>query len=347
LPAVHQINIRDVIADFDRNNELVTLDSIHCLGVQDVFNNTSQNATSYLWSFGDGSTGSAAFSPTHTYAQPGTYTVQLAISDTQFGCKDTMRKKMVIIPPPAATITLPNACAGSASQFTSVGTYTYYTYTWMPSTNLSCTVCPNPIATLTTSTTFTIDVTDTLGCTMKVVKSVYIQEPPKSIIWDTSIVIGQQVAVPGYVGAGFSYTWSPTTALSCTACATPVSSTTVDILYTSMVADSMGCFTATNTFSIHVEPLSSVDVPTAFTPNGDGVNDVIYVDGWGIKKLNYFRVYNRWGQLLFESNDINIGWDGNYNGVPQNMETYVYQVSVETYIDAEPLTKSSTFKLIR
>jgi gliding motility-associated-like protein len=182
---------------------------------------------------------------------------------------------------------------------------------------------------------------------MKVIKSVYIQEPPTVINWDTTIVVGQQVVVPGYAGPGFSYTWSPTSSLSCTNCPTPISSTTVDILYTAMVADSMGCFTATNSFSIHVEPLSSVDVPTAFTPNGDGVNDVIYVDGWGIRKLNYFRIYNRWGQLLFESNDINIGWDGNYNGVPQNMETYIYQVSVETYIDAEPLTKSSTFKLIR
>jgi gliding motility-associated-like protein len=98
---------------------------------------------------------------------------------------------------------------------------------------------------------------------------------------------------------------------------------------------------------VHIEPKASVDVPTAFTPNGDGINDIIYVDGWGIRKLNYFRIYNRWGELLFESNDIKIGWDGTYKGVPQNMETYVWQVSVETYAETKPLLKTHTFKLIR
>jgi gliding motility-associated-like protein len=117
--------------------------------------------------------------------------------------------------------------------------------------------------------------------------------------------------------------------------------------YTAVTTDTMGCFSINNTFTIEILPKSSVDVPTAFTPNGDGVNDVIYVDGWGIKKLNFFRIYNRWGQLLFESHDINVGWDGTYQGVPQNMETYVWQVEVETYIDKDPLFKTSTFKLIR
>ncbi len=91
-----------------------------------------------------------------------------------------------------------------------------------------------------------------------------------------------------------------------------------------------------------------MDVPSAFTPNGDGINDIVYPDGWGIRKLIYFRIYNRWGQLLFESNDLKHGWDGTYQGAPQNMETYVYQVQVETYVDAEPrITKSGTVKLLR
>ena len=111
--------------------------------------------------------------------------------------------------------------------------------------------------------------------------------------------------------------------------------------------DPLGCFKVVSTYSVYIDPLTSVDVPTAFTPNGDGVNDVIYVDGWGIKKLNYFRIFNRWGQVLFESNDIKIGWNGIYNGVPQNMETYVYQVSVETYVNSTYLEKTGTFKLIR
>jgi gliding motility-associated-like protein len=76
------------------------------------------------------------------------------------------------------------------------------------------------------------------------------------------------------------------------------------------------------------------------------VNDIIYVDGWGIRKLRFFRVFNRWGQLLFETSDIKTGWDGRYNGVLQNMETYVYQVEVDTYID-EVKQKQGTITLIR
>lgn len=342
---VKPITIRNVIADFDRNGETVKADTIHCLGVQDVFTNTSTNATSWSWNFGDGGT-SAAQNPSHTYGAAGTYTVTLFISDTQYGCKDTLKKKMVIVPPPTATTTSNDTCAGKPSQLQAFG-QPGYTYVWHPGANLNDSTIANPVATLTTSTVFTIEVTDPNGCTNKITESVYVQKPPPSMNWDTSVVIGQQVNIPGYAGTGFTYVWNPTTNLSCNNCPVPISSSTVDIVYTAVIQDTLGCFKVTNTFSIHIEPKSSVDVPTAFTPNNDGVNDVIYVEGWGIKKLNYFRIYNRWGQLLFETNDINVGWDGNYNGVPQNMETYVYQVSVETFIDKEPMLKTSTFKLIR
>lgn len=339
------INIRNIIADFDRNGESIKADTIHCLGIPDVFTSTSTNATSWYWNFGDGNT-STSVNPNHTYAAVGTYTILLAISDTQYGCKDTIRKPIQIVPMPTATVTGQDTCAGKPSQLGVIG-QPGYTYVWHPGKNLNDSTIANPISTFSNTTTFTVEVTDPNGCTTAVTHQVYIQQPPPSINWDTSVVIGQQVNVPGYAGIGFTYFWNPSTDLSCTTCPVPVSSTTVDIVYTVVVADSMGCFNVTNTFSIHIDPLSSVDVPTAFTPNGDGTNDVIYVDGWGIRKLNYFRIYNRWGQLLFESNNIKIGWDGYYNGAPQNMETYVYQVSVETYVDKEPIFKTGTFKLIR
>jgi len=343
---VKPINIREIIAGFDRNLELTVKDSIHCLGPQDLFTNTSTGASTWSWNFGDGGT-SQSFSPNHTYASPGTYTVTLSILDTQFGCKDTLRKKMVIQPLPLATISSQDTCAGRPSQLIATGNGPNYTYSWTPSQNLSNPGIFDPVATLTTSTVFTLQVTDPNGCTNTYTQSVYIQEPPKPISWDTTIVIGQQAFIPGNAGYGFTYSWTPTTDLSCSACPNPVSTSTVDIEYRVFVTDTMGCFSIVNTFTVHVEAKASVDVPTAFTPNGDGVNDIIYVKGWGIKKLNFFRIFNRWGQLIFESNDINIGWDGTYNGVPQNMETYVYQVSVETYVDDEPVTKASTFKLIR
>ena len=72
---------------------------------------------------------------------------------------------------------------------------------------------------------------------------------------------------------------------------------------------------------IEVNPL--LGMPNAFTPNGDGLNDTAYVEGRHIADLSY-RIYNRWGELVFESNDINLGWDGRFRGVLQEQEVYVY-----------------------
>jgi len=69
-----------------------------------------------------------------------------------------------------------------------------------------------------------------------------------------------------------------------------------------------------------------IGVPNAFSPNGDGINDVIYVEGIGIANLT-FEIYNRWGEKVFESENQEIGWDGNFKGVAQEMEVYTYIVN--------------------
>jgi gliding motility-associated-like protein len=220
-------------------------------------------------------------------------------------------------------------------------------YTWTPAAGLSNPNSANPVATLSTTTVFSVTANNSYGCVGSNTLQVYIQEPPATIAWDTSIVIGQTTVLPGYAGPGFSYSWTPHDYLSCITCPNPVASPTVEYVYTVKITDAKGCFERVNTYTVHIEDKSSVDVPTAFTPNGDGVNDLINVDGWGIKKLNYFKVYNRWGELIYETSDLNAGWDGYYKGVPQNMETYIYHAEVETYSDTEPIQKTGYFKLLR
>jgi len=67
-------------------------------------------------------------------------------------------------------------------------------------------------------------------------------------------------------------------------------------------------------------------VPKAWTPNGDGHNDRLFPLTANIKQLNYFRIFNRWGQLMFETNILGYGWDGMYNGKPQVMDAYTWTV---------------------
>ena len=349
-----KLNIRviKIDADFKRNNELARIDSIHCINKLDNFFNSSPNssASSFNWDFGNGAT-STLQNPSYTYTQSGVYQVTLTIREPVSTCKGSTVKKMVINSLPTAIISSKDSvCKDFSFDLIGSGTSTagIIGYQWSPASSVSNSLLAITNATAASSSDFSLVVTDGNGCVSKpTVKNIYIQQPPPSVTWDTTVIVGEPVTMNTDIGIGFAYNWSPNRDINCTNCLYPTSISTVNITYSVEVSDNLGCFKTTNTYSIYIDPQTSVDIPTAFTPNGDGTNDVIYVDGWGIKKLNYFRIYNRWGQLLFESNDVNVGWDGTFNGVPQNMETYVYQVSVETYLDKNGLQKTSSFKLIR
>ncbi len=347
--ATQTIQIIKVDADFKRNNEISLADWSHCLGLSDQFNNTTPNAANsiFTWNFGNGNSSNQQ-NPVYTYTAPGVYPVTFTVVQQPNGCIGTASKNMTINPLPIASIYARDTCANSL--FPLVGNISGngpYTYTWTPAAGVTNPNALSTTASATVSTSYSLNVLDANGCVGSTVQNVYIQQAPKNIQWDTAVVIGQIIPVNGNAGLNLSYTWTPGADLSCTNCAFPTSTSTNNVTYTVSIRDALGCFTSTNTYKIIVEPKSTVDVPTAFTPNGDGINDIIYVDGWGIKKLKFFRIFNRWGQLLFESNDIKIGWDGTFNGVPQNMETYVYQVSCETYIDKDAVLKTGSFKLIR
>jgi gliding motility-associated-like protein len=88
-----------------------------------------------------------------------------------------------------------------------------------------------------------------------------------------------------------------------------------------------------------------VDVPNAFTPNGDGANDVVFVRGYGIDKMSW-RIYNRWGQLVFVSTNINFGWDGRFKGALQPQDVYVYTLSVQ-FTDGTKYSKKGDITLLR
>jgi gliding motility-associated-like protein len=87
-------------------------------------------------------------------------------------------------------------------------------------------------------------------------------------------------------------------------------------------------------------------VPTAFTPNGDGFNDIIYCRGYGIEKLLNFKIYNRWGQLLFLSNSVDEGWNGLYKDVMQNADVYFYTIEAVSY-GGKKFYEDGNFLLIR
>jgi gliding motility-associated-like protein len=343
----HPVNIHQVIANFNRNNELTKLDTVHCLGSTDLFTNTSLAATSWNWSFGDGGV-SAQLSPTHKYLNPGKYWVTLDIKDAVTTCVDTLKKLMIVNPIPHLTARGGDTCLGkpiTLSSLTGAGN----SYSWSPSTGLSSTNIPNPVATPTVTTTYTVTVLDSNGCKNDTAVTLYVMQPIPQVIYDTAIIIGQSVQLFFLINPSnlYTYTWTPTDSLSCKTCPNPIANPLVTTTYTLTVSDKKGCFTSSSTYDVKILPETSIDVPTAFTPNGDGTNDIVFVKGWGIKKLLEFDIYNRWGELVFTTDDINVGWDGYYKGVLQNVETYAWTAKAETWVQGKVIVRKGFIKLLR
>jgi gliding motility-associated-like protein len=123
---------------------------------------------------------------------------------------------------------------------------------------------------------------------------------------------------------GTSYLWTPSTGLNNATTVNPTFNAGTAQDYLIKITSISGCVT-NDTLSVYVFKESGVYVPKAFSPNGDGQNDRLYPELVNFASLQYFRVYNRWGQLLFETRSMSTtGWDGTYNGVKQPMGTYTW-----------------------
>jgi gliding motility-associated-like protein len=143
-----------------------------------------------------------------------------------------------------------------------------------------------------------------------------------------TLILGDSVSLTA--SGATSYAWTPATGLNCTNCASPIANPTVTTVYY-VTATSGGCST-TDSITIVVKnrekpplPCGNIFVPNAFSPNGDNINDFLYVYGNCIISLD-FKIYDRWGNQVFETNDPAKGWDGKYNGQPLNSGVYDYTI---------------------
>jgi gliding motility-associated-like protein len=128
-----------------------------------------------------------------------------------------------------------------------------------------------------------------------------------------------------------SYNWTPAKNLSCTDCPTPYANPKLTTTYTVRVEDKYGCANTANVTVTTVCNGLNYFLPNTFSPNGDGVNDIFAPRGVGITRVNSMRIFNRWGEMVFEkmnfvANDRTPtgGWDGNYKGKPASADVYVY-----------------------
>lgn len=208
-------------------------------------------------------------------------------------------------------------------------------FRWSPINSLLNSNSLSPIAGPDKSTLYVLTVGDTLGCAKERSDSVLVTVIPNIHLFagnDTSISANQPLILNATVSnsselSGISYAWTPTTGLSDPSIANPIASfpDAVDsITYSVRVTVTQGCYAVDQVHVRIFKGSPEIFVPSAFTPNDDKKNDVLRPIPIGIVKLLFFKVYNRWGQMVFSTNEIGKGWDGIFNGNRQSSGTYVY-----------------------
>ncbi len=236
-------------------------------------------------------------------------------------------------------------CFGNSVQLNASGGSIY---SWSPSAFLTATNIPNPRSVRPTDNVrYIVTVRDVKGCPKPVKDTVFVFVAKiKALLSpsDTSVVLGQ----PLQLGASGSinYSWSPTTWLDNPLIRNPISLPQNDITYTVRVSNNVGCF---DDASIRVRVFRikpDLLVPNAFTPNGDGNNDIFKPIPIGMKSVDIFRVYNRWGQMLYSGTGNGSGWDGKFAGKKQDMATYVWYAEGVDYLNNKLKRKGSVI-LIR
>lgn len=330
-----EVLIREVRAEFQRNDGL---DTVLCLGEPLNLTNTSLNSDVFSWQFGDGAvSGVSQTNFVHNYTYSDTFELTLDVLNTEFGCRDTISKIVIVHDLPVFNLYGDTVCFEEVGQIGILDPQTTYVYEWSPSLGLSSINDETPVVNVGATTEYTLEVTDTVkNCSDTRSVDFVVIPPLEDIYFDTVIVIGDSIQLPIDNENGFLvFTWNPDTGLSCLQCSNPIHQGLEDIVYEVLIEDTLGCSFAQGVFDIKIQPEILIEVPTTFTPNGDGVNDIIYLEGWGIREVEYFQIFNRWGELVFESQNLDHGWDGYYKGVLQNNDTYTYKAKVKTWRNTE------------
>ncbi|MBZ5857133.1 PKD domain-containing protein [Flavihumibacter profundi] len=219
-------------------------------------------------------------------------------------------------------------------------------FSWSPASTLIGANTTDPLAHPLRSTKYTLTVTDNIGCPKPGIDTVTVFVKPLVKAFagnDTAIVIGQPLQLQAT--GGEIYNWSPGTGLNFTNISNPVATLSKNQTYSVRVSTIEDCF-AFDTINITVFTTNpDIFVPNAFTPGG-ATNNIFRPKPVGISNLDYFRVYNRYGQMVYSTSEVGRGWDGRISGVMQGTGTYVWMVQGKDFT-GKTITKKGTMVLIR
>jgi gliding motility-associated-like protein len=214
-----------------------------------------------------------------------------------------------------------------------------YYYQWNPAIYLSNAIVQNPYAKPDTTITYTVTVSNDCFSDDTTVSVTIYPLPLANAGTDVTIYRGQNTTLTGSLGE--IYSWFPLDGLNNPYDATTIASPINTTDYILRVEDYYGCVNY-DTVRVNVVKNTLLLLPTAFSPNGDGVNDIFRIVKFlNLKTLVSFNIYNRWGELVFSTDDVNEGWDGTFRSRPQPTSSFVWVVKGLDFDDQEFIQKGN------
>jgi gliding motility-associated-like protein len=299
------------------------------------------NATQFAWSQASSLTGATTGTP---IASP-VVTTQYQVTATLGRCVAYDTVLVYVNPAPVADAGADNEiCYGQGYQLRGSGGASYQ---WSTGSSQGFDVSSSPYVTPSQTTTYFLHVTDANNCQSLQPATITVKVTPPIVInltRDTVVALGDQFQLHAS-SVATDYLWTPAIGLNDPTDPDPMVTVSNDITYTVIASTPAGC-KGEGTVVLKVYKGPELYVPTAFTPNNDGKNDKFFPFPVGVTKLNYFRVFNRWGQLVFATSTMNHGWDGNFAGKELTTGTYVWVAEGVTK-DNKVITKKGIVTLIR
>lgn len=289
------------------------------------------------WDFGDGSPTTSAVDPTHQFQQPGTFVVSQSVT-TQQGCSKTVTDTIRVYRTPDLHIAGDSiGCLNETLNLQGVLAVpdSAITWKWTLANNNTLSTTNNLALNFPYSGNYVVHLqaTNLIGCTDTTSENLFVPPIPEiTIIEHPVIPVTTGVTLPVTYGPEVvNYNWTPAKNLSCTDCPNPYANPKFTTSYTVRVEDQYGCTNRENiTVTVVCNGLNYF-VPNTFSPNGDGVNDIFAPRGVGLTRVNSMRIFNRWGEMVYErmnflANDRTPtgGWDGTFKGKPASADVYVY-----------------------
>ena len=326
---------------------------VQCLvGNRFVFTNNSTNdvgTMQYRWELGNGQTRNTRHLD-YSYDKPGTYDVKMVVR-TNAACADSQQVKLVVHPNAIANFEAPQVCTLLPTQIENLtdenlGSPVHYRWNvggltgtdreppqrvfaapgnYQVSLQVFTDQCPTPPHTL--------------------VKTMVVERPLPGMNHAIQFAVENQPYTLITRRIGDSVLWSPARYLNAANVYTPVFNGPANQFYTITMTTKGGCITV-DSLLVQTVKNAEIYVATGFTPNGDGKNDFLRPVLMGIKELRYFRIFNRWGQIVFETRAEKPGWDGRVQGVMQASAAYVWMAEGIGY-DGKTYVRRGTSVLIK